>query len=153
MNGKEFKGMFARIAKDNGFKAAFGGWYRQSSECIAALALQKSNFGDYYLLLINVFIKGAFGRTYQPDKKLIKSAAGHIMAGETPEYGFLLELDSSLDDGVREKGLQRLFRDHIVPFTNRALSKAGIREMAEEGTIVLLPAVNEELTKMGASPL
>ncbi|WP_371414658.1 DUF4304 domain-containing protein [Flavobacterium sp. 140616W15] len=43
-DSKEFKDLFD--SKANGFSKAFGGWYKQSTECISILELQKSNFGD-----------------------------------------------------------------------------------------------------------
>ncbi len=50
MNSKEFKSLFGKIAKENDFLQAFGGWYKESPECIAILELQKSKYGDYYML-------------------------------------------------------------------------------------------------------
>ncbi|MFC7526756.1 DUF4304 domain-containing protein [Parapedobacter sp. GCM10030251] len=145
MDSKEFKKRFSELAKANEFKSAFGGWYKESSECIAVLELQKSNFGDYYQLLIKIFIQGAFERTYAPDKDLIKSSMGHITANETPEYKAVLDFDESMEDNIRIERLKKLFNSHILPFTNRALSKAGIKELADKGEVFLLPAVKEEL--------
>lgn len=68
VNSKEFKSLFGSIAKENGFLQAFGGWYKESSECIAILELQKSKYGDYYMLNIKIFIQGAFDRSYSPTK-------------------------------------------------------------------------------------
>ena len=48
MNSKEYKNIFNKIARENGFVKAFGGWFQESRECILVLDLQKSNFGDYY---------------------------------------------------------------------------------------------------------
>ena len=145
MDSKEFKKMFGELAKANEFKSAFGGWYKESTECIAVLELQKSNFGDYYQLLIKVFIQGAFESTYAPNKGLLKSSMGHITANETPEYKAVLDFDEPMEDNIRKERLEELFTNHIVPFTNRALSKAGIRELANKGEVFLLPAVKEEL--------
>lgn len=64
MDSKEFKSIFDEVAKRSSFEKAFGGWFRESSECIAVLDLQKSNFGDYYELNIKIFIQGVFGNTY-----------------------------------------------------------------------------------------
>jgi hypothetical protein len=145
MDSKEFKKLFGEVAKVNEFKSAFGGWYKESSECITVLELQKSNFGDYYQLLIKVFIQGAFKSTYTPNKELIKSSLGHITANETPEYRAVLDFDEPMEDNIRKERLEKLFINHIVPFTNRALSKAGIKDLANKGEVFLLPAVKEEL--------
>jgi hypothetical protein len=145
MHSKEFKTVFGELAKYSYFKKAFGGWYKESPECIAILELQKSNFGDYYQLLIKIFIQGAFGRTYIPSKDLIKSSMGHITTNETLEYKAIFDFDEPMDDDIRKKGLKELFQNHIIPFTDKTLSKSGIRELADKGEITLLPAVIEEL--------
>lgn len=148
MNSKEFKSMFGDIAKENNFLQAFGGWYKESSECIAILELQKSNFGDYYILNIKVFIKGAFERTYALTKDLIKSSLGHINANETDEYRNIFSFDEPLDDSLRIEKLNELFKNHIVPFTTKTSTKLGIMELEKAGKIFILPAVKKELEKL-----
>ena len=145
MNSKEFKTVFGDVAKVNDFKKAFGGWYKESTECIAILELQKSNFGDYYQLLIKIFIQGAFERTYIPSKDLIKSSMGHVTTNETIEYKTVFDFDEPIDDAIRKKRLEDLFQNHIIPFTNKTLSKSGIKKLADKGEIFLLPAVKEAL--------
>ena len=68
MESKDFRKLFNEIAKNNGFEPAFGGWFKESDECIVALYLQKSNFGNYYELNIKTFVQGLFGNLY---KKII----------------------------------------------------------------------------------
>ncbi|HOR83064.1 MAG TPA: DUF4304 domain-containing protein [Bacteroidales bacterium] len=147
MDSKEFKTVFDEVAKANNFKKAFGGWYKENSECIAILELQKSNFGDYYQLNIKVFIHGIFDKIYLLDKDLMKSSMGHVNSNETKEYKNILDFDELMDDNVRIDGLKELFRKHIVPFTDKTLSTSGIKELEAKGEIYLLPAVKEELFK------
>ena len=143
MDSKEFKNIFDGIAKTNGFSKAFGGWYKESGECIAILELQKSNFADSFYLNIKIFIQGAFGRTYTPSKDLVKSSMGHIthQIRDTD----ILDFDTSMDDVKRKERVENLFSEFIVPFTNKALSRSGIRELADKGEVFLLPAVKAEL--------
>lgn len=143
MESKEFKVIFGEIAKANDFKKAFGGWYKENSECIAVLELQKSNFSDSYYLNIKIFIQGAFGRIYTPNKDLIRSSMGHITNQIRDKD--ILNFDELMDDEKRLENLGKLFSDLIVPFTDKTLSKSGIREFVEKGIITLLPAVKEEL--------
>ncbi len=100
MDSKEFKTVFGEVANTNDFKKAFGGWDKESPECIAILELQKSNFGDYYQLLIKIFIQGAFEKTYIPSKDLIKSSMGHITTNETPEYKAVFDFDEPMEDEI-----------------------------------------------------
>jgi hypothetical protein len=145
MNSKEFKKAFNKLAQSHGFASVFGGWYKESSECIVILELLKSNFGNYYQLLIKTFIQGAFSTSYTPNKELIKSSCGHITKSENPEYKDALDLDISMDDNSRIEQLGNLFQRQIMPFMDKALSKIGIAELAQNNEIYLLPAVKEEL--------
>jgi len=171
MTSKEFKNTFNEIARENGFEKAFSGWFKESQECIAVLELQKSKYGDNYLLNIKIFIHGVFGVTYSLNKDLIKSPMGDITAGATKEYCDIFYFDEPTDettkkdilkkygdsfhfiepitdDAKRVEKLKKLFQDYINPFVNKTLSKAGIREMTAKGEIKLLPAIQEELNKL-----
>jgi len=148
MNSKDFKVKFGEIAKENEFKQAFGGWYKESADSIAILELQKSNFGDYYILNIKIFIHGSFGRTYVPTKDLIKSSLGHINTNETEAYRNIFDFDRALDDSLRIDKLKELFKNHIVPFTTKTSTRLGIKELESSGQIFILPAVKEELEKL-----
>ena len=143
MDSREFKNIFDEIAKANGFSKAFGGWYKESSECIAVLELQKSSFGNNYYLNIKIFIQGAFDRTYMPSKDLIKSSIGHITNQIRDKD--ILDFDKPMSDTMRKQELENLFMEYIKPFTDKALSKKGVKELEAQEKIFLLPAVKAEL--------
>lgn len=145
MNSKEFKKLFGEIAKSSGFESAFGGWFRNSPECIVVIDLQKSNFGDYYEMNIKIYIQGMFGNLYSRSKDLVKKDTGDVFTRQPSEYKSVFDFDEPRDDERRKADLAKLFSDFIVPFTDKALSKLGIKELAEKGEITLLPAVKEEL--------
>lgn len=75
MNSKEFKKAFDELAQANNFEKSFGGWLKESLECIVILDLQKSNFGDYYELNIKIFVQGMFGNKYNKSKDLVKKTS------------------------------------------------------------------------------
>ncbi|MFZ4863448.1 DUF4304 domain-containing protein [Sphingobacterium sp. Mn56C] len=143
MDSKEFKKLFGEVAKSNGFESAFGGWFKDSAESIVVLELQKSSFANSNYLNVKVFIQGAFDRTYTPNKDLIKSSMGHITNQIRDKE--ILDFDEPMDDDKRKGKLGQLFSEFIVPFAEKALSKSGIKELADKGEIILLPAVKEEL--------
>ena len=143
MDSKEFKKIFGEVAKANEFESAFGGWFRESAESIIVLELQKSSFSNSNYLNIKVFIQGAFERTYTPNKDLIKSSTGHITNQIRDKE--ILDFDNSMNNEKRKEELEQLFSEFIVPFADKALSKSGIKELAEKGEITLLFAVKEEL--------
>jgi hypothetical protein len=145
MDSKDFKKLFGEVAKSNGFESAFGGWFKDSAESIVVLDLQKSNFGDYYEMNIKIFIQGMFGNSYSRSKDLVKRDIGNIFTRQPPEYKSVFDFDEPMDDEKRKEKLEQLFSKFIVPFSDKALSTSGIRELAEKGEITLLPAVKEEL--------
>lgn len=110
---------------------------------IVILELQKSNFGDYYMLNIKIFIQNAFGSNYTITKALVKSSLGHV-SSQLRDKDFL-DFDNSLADTERKGKLYACFSEFIIPFTKKALSKAGVRDLAESGVVNLLPAVKQQL--------
>jgi len=48
----------------------------------------------------------------------------------------------------RKARLETLFSDFVVPITNGVLTKKGIEKLAQEGKIILLPAVKEEIRRL-----
>jgi hypothetical protein len=148
MENKIFKKKFNDIAKSHGFESIFGGWFKDSSECIVVVELMKSNFGNYYQLNIKVFVNGVFGKFYTKNKDLVKKEIGNVFIGEPREFSTALDLETLMDIKEREQKLQSLFKDFLVPFSKKALTKQGINELAEQGEIDLLPAVKEELGRL-----
>ncbi|HNA61579.1 MAG TPA: DUF4304 domain-containing protein [Rhabdochlamydiaceae bacterium] len=144
MNSKEFKALFNRVAEAYGFKACFGGWYKESKECIVVLDLQKSGYGNYYELNIKTYIQGVFGNHYEISKDLVKKDMGDIFTRQPTEYNDILDLDSPLGSEFRQQKLEGLFVNFIVPETNSTLTRAGIIEQASKGAF-LLPAIKKEL--------
>ena len=148
MDNKEFKVLFGKIALEHGFIRAFGGWYKQSDECIAILELQKSNYADYYYLNGKILVQGLFDRSYAVNKEQVKSPSAHIGFNETPEFRPIFNFDEQMDDSKRTEELEKLFNIHIIPFTNKGLSKKGILELINYDKVPILSVVKEELKKL-----
>jgi len=145
METTDFKKMFGEVAKENGFERAYEGWFKESPEVIMVLDLQKSNFGSYYYLNIKLFIQGTFGNAYSKSKKLVKTDVGNIFLRQPDNYSNLLNLDDPLADNERKEGLKKMFNDFIVPFSNKANTKEGIKKFYKNEELFILPAVKEEL--------
>jgi hypothetical protein len=145
MDSKEFKKIFDGIASKYGFEKAFGGWFRESDECINVLDLQKSNFGDYYELNIKIFVQSMFGNTYAKGKDLVKKHTGDVFTRQPDNYKDVFDFDKLMNDSNRKDRLEELFSEFIKPFTDKALSRKGLIELETQGEIFLLPAVKEEL--------
>ncbi len=145
INGKEFKKIFGELAKCNMFENAFGGWFKSSDESIIVLDLQKSKLGDYYDINIKIYIQGMFGNTYSKSKDLIKKDIGNIFRRQPSEYKSIFDFNEPMNDNERIDGLKKFFAEFIVPFTEKALSKVGIMELANKDEINLLSSVKAEL--------
>jgi hypothetical protein len=146
MESKEFKKIFNEVATNYGFEAAFGGWFKESDECIAAMYLQKSNYGNYYELNIKIFIQGIFGNQYKKTKDL-KYSKSAILARQPKEFQEAFDLDSSIESAARRTILQHLFATFINDFTKKALTRVGIEELIEGG-LFILPTIKAELEKL-----
>ena len=147
MDNKIFKKIFSEVAVHHSFESCFGGWFKESSESIVALFLQKSNFGNNYYLNIKVFIQGSFGIYYQKTKDL-KFATSDILKRQPNEYNDVFDLEVPLDDAFRKEKIEELFVNFIVPFTNKALSRKQILDLEKTNELVLLSSVKEELEKL-----
>jgi len=150
MDNKTFKHIFGMIAKKNGFESAFGGWFKQSEECIFTIQLVRSNFGNYYMVDIKVNVQGTFGNRYVKSKSLLRDI-GDVFRREPKEFEAALNLEQQMEDEERKQKLESLFKDFLIPFSEKVLTIHGIKDLAKKGEIYLLPAVKEELEKLEIS--
>lgn len=146
MDNKEFKKQVGLVAKANGFKTAFGAWYKESDECVVVVKLQKSNYGNYYYLNIDGFIQGAFGRRHVVNRYLIKVLYyGEVSTQISNNPIFDLSEEEPMGDEERISRLNDIFSDYVVPFVDLALSRAGVIQLFREGRVYLTPVTREEL--------
>ncbi len=144
MEGKEFQKLFDTIARSHGFEPAYGGWFKESNECIVVLDLQKSGYGNYYDLNIKTFVQGMFGISYSKNKDSVKKDMGPLLMRPPNEYRDVLSLELQMESVLRKQRIEELFSNFIVPYTNKTLTRSGIKELAKNG-LFLLPAVKKEL--------
>ncbi|WP_228450865.1 DUF4304 domain-containing protein [Chryseolinea soli] len=147
MDSRDFKTMFGDVAKESGFESAFGGWWKESSETIVVLDLQKSNFNNLYYLNIKIYVQGISGKRYTRSKNLVKKDVGDIFRRQPPAYSSVLDIDPAENDSMRKDKLEKMFLEFLVPFADKALSKSGIVELAEKAEIYLPPAVKAWLSQ------
>jgi len=152
MNSKEYKNIFNTVARKNGFEKAFGGWFKESQECLLVLDLQKSNFGDYYEMNVKIFVQGVFGSHYVKSKNLVKKDIGDIFTRQPNEMKNVLIFDDvQMTDVERIVNTEKLFDEFIVPFAQKAMSITGIKELAAQGIITILPAVEQEIQRLSGA--
>ncbi|PTR01657.1 uncharacterized protein DUF4304 [Mucilaginibacter yixingensis] len=143
MKKEDFKKSFNIVAKSFGFEKEFGGWFKESTECIIVLDLQKSNYNNLYYLNIKIYIQKMFGNNYAKSKDLVKKNIGDVFFRERGNSE-VFNLDNSMTDTERLDQLNIFFYS-INPLLNAALTKSGIKKLADEKSLTLLPAVENEL--------
>jgi len=147
MDTKEFRTLFDNVAQSHGFELAFGRWVKESPECIVTLDLQKSNFSRIYYLNISVFIQGVLEKHYIKSKELYRNL-GDAFRRQPKEYDNVLDLDAQMEEIERRQTLNALFKDFLVPFSTKALTRSGLKELVEHGELssfTMGKGVKEEL--------
>jgi hypothetical protein len=94
---------------------------------------------------VKIYVQGMFGKSYSMNKEMVKTAVGNIFCRQPNDFCEAFDLDVQLEDSIRIQKLERLFTEFVVPFTDNALSRDGIRQLWAAGQIHLLPAVKKEL--------
>jgi hypothetical protein len=153
VESKEFKSLFGKLAIENSFSAAHGGWYRESAECLLVLSLQKSNFGSYFDLNIKVFVQGLFGNVPKPDKETIKNEIGDVFRRQPKEFTNAFELDDTKNHEQHKIAIAFFFNEFLNPFSAKALSRSGIIELGLNGDLHIMPAVAQQLDRLRARNL
>lgn len=77
---------------------------------------------------------------------------GDVFTRQPLEYNkSVFDFNEPMVDEKQKEKLKQLFNEFIVPFTDKALSKSGIKGLADRRETTLLPAIQEELlaTKKG----
>lgn len=144
MKMHEFKLLVSKCAKDIGYEYIRGAWFMESTESIIVLDLQKSNYGNYYYLNINIFVQGAFNKNYEKSKDLV-GPRGTVCTRSPEEYNYLFDLDFNITDEERKSKMQEFFQNYLKLFSEKALRRKGIKELADEGEILLHEPVKETL--------
>ncbi|UYQ95585.1 hypothetical protein MKQ68_10780 [Chitinophaga horti] len=97
--------------------------------------------------MMKVYIQGAFGNSYKKSKELVKDI-GDIFQRIPSEYDKYFDLETALDDTSRRAGIEKTFREYIVPHSETVLTLDSLVKAVERGDIKLLPAVQEELERI-----
>src|SRR5688572_29491719 len=97
MESKEYKLLFSKVAKSNGFEYNYSAWFKESNDGIVVLDLQRSNYGKYYQLMIKMYIHFLFADKYKKTKELVKDS-GDIFRGVPPEYKPAFDFEYANDE-------------------------------------------------------
>lgn len=148
MDNKEFKKSFCTMAKQYGFKTAFGCCYKESSECLFVMELQKSNYSNLFYLNLKTYVQGVFGKEYLVHKDYLKKYMGNIFNRLTLQYSSIFDLESEMSDENRLEKLDICFYEFIIPYSEKNLSVSGIRELSKSNELKLISTVKDELDRL-----
>ncbi len=81
---------------------------------------------------VKIYIQGIFGTSYSKSKELVRDT-GDVFIRQPAEYKSVFDFDELMEEEKRKEKLEQLFSKFIVPFAEKALSKSGIKELAEKG--------------------
>ncbi len=147
MDNKEFKKMFGSTAEKYGFSRLTPFWFKESSECIVVLELQKSNYGNYYYLRIKPFVQGAWGKKHEKSKDVFKKCSG-FMDGPNRKYEELFNLELPMEDETRRQGIEGLFKDFLNAHSEALLSIANMEQIYGDRQYYLLSNFRVEIHKL-----
>jgi len=142
-----FKQLFSEAAIAGGFTHIYGGWFRESPECMVVLDLQRSAFGQYFDVNIKVFVRGLFGESHARTKEMAKTLTGDVFVRPPERFRLALDLDEPMPWNERVQRVGGMFSEFINPLTSDALTRSGLVSLAARGLVHLLPAVREQLHK------
>lgn len=145
MDCKKLKKIVSEIASTLNYKSAFGGWYKQSNECIVVLELQKSQYGNLYYLNIKPFLDGFRENEYEISKKIFKNLPGNFPVRNPPGFETLLDLENNMSDEIRSSEINRVFKEFIDPYVDSLLTKKGIVMLYHNNQIFLFEPTKEFL--------
>lgn len=146
METKEFKTMFGKIAKSNGFKFLYGGWYKESNDSMVIIYLLRSYYSKFYYFRFKINMRGVFGR-HSISKVDIQSDVANIRVSIPDEYRDVLDLETSLNGNTRKAMLEKLFETYVIPLTDKVLTLEGIEELINKGQLWADTVIKEELDK------
>lgn len=140
MDSKNFKSLFNAEALKHGFQFKFGGWFKQSSECILILTLQKSSYSNLYHLNIKIYVNGMVETMHVNNKELTQKLPGNLFRRQPKEFDEIFDLDLPMTDDKREQGLELFFTEYMVPFSEKALTLEGLKKLWKDNQLFFTAA-------------
>jgi len=96
-------------------------------------------------LNIKLFIQGIFGKNYILSRELVNNDVGDIFRRSPKDFDQVFYLGTDLPDCVRVEHLKVFVDDFLCGFVQQASTVNGVKSLAEQGELVLLPAVKAAL--------
>jgi hypothetical protein len=126
---------FDEFGRQAGFEKKSGSWYRQSDEVIAAINLQKSQYGPLYYINVGFWLRQLDDERYpKMNQWHVLIRLEDLLPDAEKRIGELLNLDSPVSDEQRITELVALLDEQLLPVIERGSSMVGLRAMVDDGT-------------------
>jgi len=121
MDRKNLEGLIGSILKPRNFRKKASTWYRQGAAALHVINLQKSSWGPQFYLNLSLVPTGMEIEGLPSPKENqcpIRVRVGALMPENMKAHTErLLDLeDTTLSDGEREAGLEKIFLANVIPF-------------------------------------
>jgi hypothetical protein len=118
-----------------GFEKRSGTWYRLTPKVIAAVNLQKSQYGRQYYLNVGFWLRDLGDECFPKIREWhVVARLENLLPGVEPRLGELLDLDSALADDQRYQRLVSLLDEDLLQLVEQGGSLVGLRSMQDGGT-------------------
>ena len=153
MENKDFKKYFCELGVKYGFELAYDCLFMESDKILVGVYLQKSSYSNLYYLNIKIFVQNTFGKKYMKSRDILNREVGNFSGGpSSEEYGHIFDLDNQIPDLDRKHELELFFINYLVPYCNKAMNVAGLKELIAQKELLLMQAVEKELVRLGYWP-
>lgn len=133
MDHAELKRRVAEQFLSAGFHRKSGGWYKSGPDAILVMALQKSDFGNFFYLNVGVCIKAL---SDEPFPKVngchVSMRADALLAVN----GVSVDLGLNMDEGTPEDfdATLRVLNEQLLPMSSEFLDLEGLRRHHRQST-------------------
>lgn len=117
------------VLRPAGFFRKGDSWFRNSTDVIEVVNLQKSQYGDQYYLNYSLWLQ-ALGESSFPTEETchIRMRVGSIISS-TDSLAELLDLDSSAADDTRRADIAALLAAEFLPLADSGRTIDGLRAL------------------------
>jgi len=139
MDKKTVETLVGKALAARGFKKKGTTWYRQVQDVLQVVNLQKSSWGaSFYLNL--AFVPEGMSVEGLPRPKHYKCPIGLRLDSAYPDKEKLIERllryeEVEMSDEQRTAGIEKMFREMVLPFMERLQTVDDLKQAIEDGTL------------------
>ena len=148
MTGRQFKDLFAAIAKQSGWNRLGNGWVfpqRDCDECAVTISLQQASHEKTMYVNIGVYVDGISGYRLQ-DRAHLEGTQAHVFRREPQHMSHVLNFSTTISDEQRTQELVTLFT-FLNDFATKATTRLGLLDLEKHKEVFIISPVRYELER------